>query len=56
MTTNEVKHLKIDKKYTFTLKDGREITRRASWLLGSKDGHWCVDPRKCEMVTDIKEV
>lgn len=54
MTQEEVKHLKIDHRYTFRLKDGRELTKRGSWLLGtSKDGHWCIDPRKVKLIETV---
>ena len=54
MTHDELKHLMVDHRYTFRLKDGRELTRRGNWLLGtSKDGHWAIDPRKMELIETV---
>lgn len=53
MKPEELKHIMIDHRYTFRLTDGRELTRRGSWLLGTKDGHWAIDPRKCELVETV---
>lgn len=52
----ELKHLKADQKYVFRLKDGRELVKRGSWLLGtSKNGHWDIDSRKMELIETVKE-
>lgn len=54
MTPDDLKHLMADHRYTFRLKDGRELTKRGSWLLGtSKDGHWAIDPRKVELIETV---
>lgn len=54
MTLDELKYLKVDHHYRFRLKDGRELTKRGYWLLGtSKDGHWAIDPRKSELIENV---
>lgn len=54
MTLDDLRHLMVDHRYKFRLKDGRELTRHGSWLLGtSKDGHWAIDPRKVELIESV---
>lgn len=55
MKPEELKHLKIDRKYEFTLTDGRKIIKRGSWLLGAKGGHYAIDERKCEHIESVQE-
>ena len=54
MKPEELTHIMVDHRYTFRLTDGRELIRRGSWLLGtSKEGHWAIDPRKCEIIETV---
>lgn len=56
MKPEELTHIKIDSRYLFHLTDGRELVRRGSWLLGTKDGHWAIDPHKCELVASVTPI
>ena len=54
MRPEELKDIMIDRRYTFHLKDGRDIVRRGIWLAGFDDnGNWCVNPRKAELVESV---
>lgn len=55
MKAEELKHLKIDRHYEFTLTDGRKVVKRGSWLLGTKDGHYAIDERKCELIESVQD-
>ncbi|MBR1698448.1 MAG: hypothetical protein IJ714_01515 [Bacteroidales bacterium] len=53
MTVEELGYLPIDWRYVFHLKDGRDITKRGSWLLTTKDGRYAIDERKAELVESV---
>ena len=55
MKSEELKHLKIDRKYEFTLTDGRKVVKRGSWLLGVKGGHYAIDESKCEHIESVQD-
>ncbi|MBQ6097887.1 MAG: hypothetical protein IJK99_09090 [Bacteroidales bacterium] len=66
MTAEELGYIRVDQKYVFHLTDGRELIKRGSWLLTTKDGHYSIDEKKCALVescepfgygekTDIRE-
>ena len=53
MTTAELGYIRVDQKYVFHLSDGRDITKRGSWLLSTKDGHYSIDEKKAELVVSV---
>ena len=53
MKAEELGHIRLDWKYVFHLKDGRDLVKRGSWLLTTKDGHYTIDERKAELVESV---
>ena len=53
MTTAELGYIRVNQKYVFHLSDGRDITKRGSWLLSTKDGHYSIDEKKVELVVSV---
>lgn len=53
MKTSELGHIRIDWKYVFHLKDGRDLIKRGSWLLTTKDGHYAIDENKAELIESV---
>ena len=53
MKAEELGHIRLDWKYVFHLKDGRDLVKRGSWLLTTKDGHYAIDERKAELVESV---
>ena len=55
MKAQDLLKLKVDHKYRFNLNDGTTLVRRGSWLLGTKDGYYCLDERKCELLKSVDD-
>lgn len=53
MKAEELGHIRLDWKYVFHLKDGRDLVKRGFWLLTTKDGHYAIDERKAELVESV---
>lgn len=50
MTAEELGYIRVDQKYDFHLKDGRNVVKRGGWLLCVRDGHYAIDEKKCDLI------
>ena len=53
MKAEELGHIRLDWKYVFHLKDGRNITKFGSWLLSTAGGCYSVDEDKCALIESV---